>query len=431
VAPRALMFTYRFPPCVQAPTAAARAEGLARYLPDFGWDPVVVAPARTSEICGCVGCQQPEDRQSRPYELVRLPLRVRPGVALARRLARLRTTGPATGFETQMTGTLSAAASLVEVKNDWVRASTYAGREIADSNGVEVTWTTSRPLASALTGRRLQRSSGLPWVAELRDLVSVVRSRDPLATAATRVHNAALRPALRRASAVVTVTPELAEADGRWLGREIDVVRSGFDPELWPDLVPAPRNDRFTLVYAGRFLPGYREPDPALAALARLAEQLPEWREWLHFRYYGPAGARFRQAAEHHGVSDLVSDGGFVSGPAYTQALRVADVLVLLTNLAGESGIPGGKLYDYLAARRPVTAGPPRDGFVDRVLQDVGAGTTATTEQELCTQLAAWFEEWRATGSVAYRGDRSRLAKYSVRHSAQQLAAVLDRVAET
>jgi hypothetical protein len=120
-------------------------------------------------------------------------------------------------------------------------------------------------------------------------------------------------------------------------------------------------------------------------------------------------------------------DGGFVSPAQARAAMAGADVLLLLTNDAGDSGVPGGKLSDYLAARRPILAVPGTDAYVADVLRTTRAGVSANGVAETAALLGRWHAEWRAHGRTVYAADERAVAQYALPRTTRRLADLLDR----
>ena len=105
-----------------------------------------------------------------------------------------------------------------------------------------------------------------------------------------------------------------------------------------------------------------------------------------------------------------------------------ASVLILpLRNDPEYRPILPGKLFEYLASRRPVLGIGQEDGAMARVLADTGAGVTADWDN-LETMRAfidqAW-EQHKAGGVPPVAGD---IARFSRRNLTRELAALLERV---
>jgi hypothetical protein len=431
------MLAQWYPPCQAWPTAATRARLLATQLPEHGWRPLVLVPDMTGGACRCGWCadaSRPAPADAPGVTVHRLPVRpsrVRQALALARR------TGPQTGHSpapSTAPGPAQGRAAEVlwllgDVHSNWPRlAAKHADRLLA-RGGVDAIWTTSAPFAHVRLADRLAHRYDLPWVADLRDPVSTDVTAPPgVLERAVRARRRTYRQPLLRATAITAATGQVAELDGPWLGREPVVLVPGFDQAEWAAARSnaSPSADRFEVVFTGKLYESYRRPDTFLRGLRHAADQLaPADRDRLRFVYYGRSGDFLRELAERYGCADLVEDRGFVRPDTVPVLLTGAGALLLLTNDAGDSGVPGGKFFEYLAAHRPVLAVPGADRYVADVLSRTGSGRLAQDEHEVSDTLLEWFAAWRTTGHLPFTGDASAIDDFSAATSAARLADLL------
>jgi hypothetical protein len=108
---------------------------------------------------------------------------------------------------------------------------------------------------------------------------------------------------------------------------------------------------------------------------------------------------------------------------------RTAQVLLHLRwDDPRETGILTGKLFEYLAAGRPIlSTGRYRDD-VSELLERTGAGRATTTEEETAAYLAEAFRQFVSAGEVVYRANPDELARLGSEHSAESISGLLDRV---
>ena len=109
----------------------------------------------------------------------------------------------------------------------------------------------------------------------------------------------------------------------------------------------------------------------------------------------GPTFEGFAAEAEQHGVSESSINRGMVTLARSREAMREADALLLVTAPEDQAGSPGGKLYEYLAACRPILAVPGTDEFVADILQRTGHGVCAPDAEDVQAAL-----ERLASGSL-------------------------------
>jgi glycosyltransferase involved in cell wall biosynthesis len=243
-----------------------------------------------------------------------------------------------------------------------------------------------------------------------------------------RARRARYRTPLLAATAITAATGQVAELDGPWLGRTPTVLIPGFDDAEWAAARAAarPNPDRFEVVFTGKLYETYRRPDTFLEGLRLAADRLgPRGHERLRFVYYGRSGPFLAELAERYGCADVVEDRGFVDPAAVPALTAGAGALLLLTNNAGDSGVPGGKFFEYLAAHRPILAVPGGDRYVAEVFSRTGSGRLADDPGQVADVLVDWFGRWQATGSLPFDGDADAVNEFSANTSALRLADLL------
>jgi glycosyltransferase involved in cell wall biosynthesis len=174
-------------------------------------------------------------------------------------------------------------------------------------------------------------------------------------------------------------------------------------------------------VYAGK-LNRLHDPANFFIGLRRLLDTgVPE--QSIAFVYLGPHDAKMLALADKHGIQKSVVALGRVPVPEARLLMARSNLLLLLSPANGQSGIPGGKLYEYLAAGPPIIAVPDTDSFVMGILRETHAGEGASTPDEVADALLRHFMAWRS-GSVASRPLRE-LDGFSWSARAERLSTLL------
>jgi glycosyltransferase involved in cell wall biosynthesis len=285
----------------------------------------------------------------------------------------------------------------------WVPSATRAARRIVKERGIDVVLTTSPPSSVHLVGSALERSAGVRWVADLRDswLANPHRRYEKRSVRAKRsVEERLARRILRRVDAVAAVTQFIAD-EARDLvppGTPLRVVPNGCDFDDFDGLVHGP-SPRLRIVHAGSFF-GQRSPRAFLSALRRLLDARPELEGRIEARFLGafrPTDAAF---AEELRLGDALRVEGFRPHAEALHAMKDADVLLLLIPRAGGRGLSilSGKVYEYLAAERPVLALVPPEGAASNLLAQTGSGWVADPDDEdgILAALGRVVDEWEA-----------------------------------
>ena len=223
----------------------------------------------------------------------------------------------------------------------------------------------------------MKRATGVRWVADLRDSLVAHPHRDAqrlIVRMKEQGQGAVASVVARNADAIVTVSDAIADGDARAFA-----ARAGADDRerlrlrrLRRARVPPGTATAFRITHAGSFF-GKRDPRPFLTALARVDGVV----------------ARF--------VGDFRCDRPRVGGRASSTAIelipyaphrralelqRDSEALLLLIPEAGGRGrgVLSGKVFEYLAAERPILALVPPDGAAAELLRETGAGVVVAPE---------------------------------------------------
>ena len=297
---------------------------------------------------------------------------------------------------------LAARRLLVPDENvSWNLTAIPAAIRIVREHGVDVVLTTSPPSSVHLIGAAVQRATGARWVADLRDsLVAHPHRRAERLPARVkeRGEHAVAGLVARKADAIVAVSEAIAEeARGfRPRGRVV-AIANGCDFDDFAGLEYRP-DERFRITHAGSFF-GKRDPRPFLRALSRAPEEVVA-------RFVGDFRAADREFAEDLGLDGRLELHAYVPRRRSLELQRDSEALLLLIPEAGGRGrgVLSGKVFEYLAAERPILAAVPPDGAAADLIRETGAGVVAPPDDPaaLGEALAGLVERWRA-GELAGR----------------------------
>jgi glycosyltransferase involved in cell wall biosynthesis len=397
-----LLVAFYFPPLNQV--ASYRPGCFAKYLPENGWLPTVIA----GDFSGRQFGKDPDFVGKIPPEVsvVRLPC-VGPDRPLAKFV-----------FRKLWPYVYPHRAPYV-----WWRAARRAVKEIGGKTAFSAAWVTSDPIVALDLGAYAGAQLRVPWMADLRDSFNV----QPMGSSYKRPLWARQERRLcRAADAVVTVSGSLAKDLSAITGREVLTLENGFDPELFPPS-PGPRRDVFRLCYTGTFRSHLQSPRPVLEAVAGLIGSGAIPKERLEVAFYEPTAEQVERAWPGALTTLPVRVFPRVSHREVIEIQQRSAALLLLT-VAGQKGVLTGKLFDYLGAGRPVLAVPDDQGDVAELLTRTGAGVSASAPEAIARILKQWYDQWAAGGDISLRRREEQVQAYSRRAQARRLAEWLDEM---
>ena len=283
---------------------------------------------------------------------------------------------------------------------------------------------TSPPEVVHFVAHALSRRTGVPWVADYRDLWFAEMRVNQLRISSWLIGKIK-RPRIRRAAAVTTISEGLALRLREFLGREVIVCYNGFMPEVAAGEDRRPWNDsKRHVVYTGRMFPGKRDPQRFFEGLALALREAPALADNLVVDVYGDEEDWIRESANRLGVAACVRMHGLVPHRVSLGAQRHADLLLFLDWMdAKAEGILTGKLFEYLASGRTILGvGSRDDSEAARLIEQAGAGATVTTAEGVRDKLVACASAPATALGPAARAGIERFSRF------RQAETLLDRI---
>jgi glycosyltransferase involved in cell wall biosynthesis len=280
----------------------------------------------------------------------------------------------------------------------WGVTAAPAAIRIVRREQIDVIITTSPPGSVHLIGAAVKRATGVRWVADLRDSLVAHPHRRSDSTATRlkeRTSHGVARLVARSADAIVCVSDAIAD-EARALDPKGQVVTipNGCDFDDFAGLEYR-RAGRFRITHTGSFF-GQRSPRPFLTALADSGLDVVA-------RFVGDFRAGDREWAAGLGLGDRLELRPFTTRRRVLELQRDSEALLLLIPEAGGRGrgVLSGKVFEYLAAERPILAAVPPEGAAAELLQESGSALVVAPEDEAAIGAAlADLESRHRAGSL-------------------------------
>jgi glycosyltransferase involved in cell wall biosynthesis len=244
-----------------------------------------------------------------------------------------------------------------------------------------------------LVGAIAKRATGVRWVADLRDSIAHPHRRveSRLVRAKEWTVGRVGRLVARRADGIVAVSDAIAE-EARALGPSgpVRTIANGADFDDF-DGLEYRRSERFRITHTGSFF-GKRDPRPFLTALAKSGLD-------VEARFVGDFRSADRAWARERGLDDRLSLVPYAPRREALKLQRDSEALLLLIpEAAGRGkGVLSGKVFEYLAAERPILALVPPEGAAAELIRETGAGVVVAPEDVdgIAAALGGLESEWR------------------------------------
>jgi len=327
---RVLIVSYFFPPA--ANMGSHRVFRLVRHLRATGWEPVLLTAPGAQEVEG--------------VEIHRVA-----GVDLTALWRKLKGNQPGTGSGKTVTTSLNRWVMIPDKYFPWIGPAARAGRDLK----FDAIYSTSDPLSDHLVARRISQRTGVPYIAEFRDLWlgNPYFARAHPTPVHRALHARLERQVVAGASAIAGLSRGIAEYFERNYSKPVRVIYNCYDPaDYTGDVAPS---GKFTVLYAGAVYSS-RSPEPFFAGFAKFVKQrgLPPAQAEIVWLGESP-DLDLRAMAQRTGVEAFVRLEGRVAHAEALRRMRAATVLLTIQSPEDNIHVPG-KLFEYVGSGRPILA---------------------------------------------------------------------------
>ncbi|MFU8860649.1 MAG: glycosyltransferase [Cyclonatronaceae bacterium] len=389
---RVLFIVYYLPP--MGSSGVQRPLKLIKYLPRFGWQPVVVAPVpgiyhtfdqslldelneTGAEVHRVQGNTLFHAAGDRSFGLSALP-------ESARSVLR----------------SISSWVYLPDNKKGWIKPAISKCNEILASDKIDVIFSTAPPYSNHLIAADLGKRHGIPVVMDFRDdwLGSHLLN---LPTALHRNKMARFeKKTLQQASLITAINQTMllslrsrnddeylfAGTTGRRSDKQFMVLPQGFDPADFPDTgrntaTGKVSSDRIKITYSGIFY-GSQQPDVFLGAVKYLMDQNYISGRDIELVFQGGLEKPVLNRISELGLEGVITNKGYLPHRKSVGNLSDSDLLwFTVGRQKNDNQVTTGKLFEYIGTGKPILGLVP-DGEAARILDEYGAGFRAEPDNQ-------------------------------------------------
>ena len=399
-----MVIASNFPP--DASVGTMRTLRLVRHLMDAGWHVDVLTAAAEGFRSGTVvdpalvgkvpaGVDIVRARAWRPVERLVRGFRSKTHSAgnadqafANQPLSPARTIPMASRRHSRLKRALSACTALPDREVSWFVPAVAGGWRAARRRPPDVIYSSGPPFTAHLVGAAVARLTGRPWVADFRDPWARAPWREDRFAFERRTWAILERWVATRAAAVIFATnanrQDFSRQYGPSVARRFHVVPNGCDVSDFDGLARHPEAPQgpIVLLHAGS-LYGARNPAPLFRAVSRMIASGVADMDRFRIRFIGRVGIPgidLIALARNLSLERVVEFVAHMPRRAVLQEMLDAAALLIVQPLTTVS-IPA-KLYEYMAAGRPVLALAEAGGETADLVHRSGAGVVVEAEDE-------------------------------------------------
>lgn len=429
-----LIISYFYPPCPL--TAAQRVGSFVRYLPNFGFYPIVVT--RNWDITdqtptGLLGdCGQNEiHEQNEDHEVYYLPYH-----------SSLRDRLFAKGKSARIYQLLSKGLTFMSqigqnASNRWIPyANLYIKARLLmqEDEELRILLISGNPFESFRFGYMLQNEfKDVKWFADYRDAWTSSTIHPHLSTFPWKQINSIQSMYERKwvgsAVGVTSVSAPLVEQLSRYTGTPGCKVENGFEESEFIPFRNLQKFEDFTISYVGTLYPG-QEIELFFEALITFLAQRPEAKVRIMFPGLGYDETQVKRIETLAGNQCSILDITGRIPKEQVLEIQGKSHLLLYVGWKGHQGIIASKVYEYLASGTKILLVPSDDGEVAKIVENAKGGYIGQTVEECLSILDETYDRYLADDTEYFRNVGNNLEYYSRQSQAAELASFIRKRVE-
>lgn len=437
---KVLIVSFLFPPLHNI--GAVRIGKFAKYLPEFNWDPIVLTADNMRHLPQTIPVEIDEKNVIRTCYFglgdfieqtliaknnTSFPIQINKGgnaTLKSKILKMIRLIRPIY--------TLPMMRTLLLEPIGWYYYAVKKGLHIATKYNIDIIFSTYSPATSHFVASYLNRRTGIPWVAEFRDLWTLnhnIGKTQPFYFIEQQIE----KRTLRNSNLLITASEPMTQEMEALHSKKCITITNGFDEQDFIENIPL--IPRFTITYTGNMYLGKQDPSPLFKAIARLIHEGRIIPGDLEVRFFGSS------------VLDIISL--LIKDFCLQQFVRIYDsvplkesikkqkestvLLLLAWNDPKEKGVYTAKIFEYLGATRPILVIGSKGSVIDELLVRTSSGVIATEVEEIKEILSDWLSEFRLYKRILshYTPKQEVIKLYTRKEQARKLAEVFNKVLRT
>ncbi|WP_194975327.1 glycosyltransferase family 4 protein [Aquiflexum lacus] len=425
---KVLIITYYWPP--SAGSGVQRWLKFAKYLPDYGWEPVIFTP-ETPDFD--LKDESLLDEINPQLEVIKFPIWEPYGVF--RKLKKGKLADPSKvlekknkSFSDKSAIWLRANVLIPDPRVFWVKPSVDFLKDLVEQGQFNAIITTGPPHSLHLIGLGLKQKTGISWLADFRDPWSKWEFLDtlPMLDWVKKKHEKLEMEVLVSADKITTISPTFQKDFENICQRKVHLLTNGYDsddlPANWKFSVL--NKETIEILYTG-VIDAIRNPLPFLEAFKVVFEKS---NQKATLRFVGKVSeAVINHLSQDSWLKENVKLEGYVSHEKVFDYYQNAHLLLLiLTDTKNAQGNMPGKLFEYLSTGRPVLALGDPQGDSSAILSSCQGGEVIAHTDT--TKIKDFLTNFRPQSEFKVSEE---VNQYSRKNLSQQLVKLLDEQSDS
>ena len=307
----------------------------------------------------------------------------------------------------------------------WVKPSVKYLEKYLSENGITTIITSGPPHSLHLIGLELKQKLNVKWVADFRDPWTTIgyHKAFKLLEFAANKHKQLENKVLNNADLILVTSPSTRAEFKKITSKPIEVINNGYDVEKIGNQIV---DKKFSLAHIGSFL-SERNPRILWESISELIRENPLFASHFQLKLIGAISQEVLDSIALFQLQNYVNNLGYVSHDEAIVHQKKSQVLLLIEiNSEDTKSIIPGKLFEYLVSERPIIGVGPKGCDFAEIIIDTNTGVFVdySEKEKLKNYIANYFSLF-LEGNLKSNG--VGLQKYSRKNLTEKLANLLNR----
>ena len=401
--------------------ASKRIRGICKYLPTFGWQPIVIVPKTSNETVHIDNVKVVETDYTDMISKFLPTSKKKNG-----RKREVSSNDQSNKFVSKAMSLAGEIFAYPDAMKYWKKPAIEESAKIIENEEIDAIISTSSPVTAHIIAHELKEKYDLPWIADLRDLWNL----NPYITENFIKSHFEKRLEMKtfKNVDVLTTTTKLAKDTLQTIhpDKKIIPVVSGFNPEDYEHIKQTKKTDKLTLIYAGSLYNGKRDPSILFDAISQLINENKIEKDKIAVEFYGDQ-TNLKKLSIEYNIESNVNIHGRITQDEVLQKQMNSDVLLLISwmNNSEKMFIPG-KVYDCMGCRKPVLSVGYKEGSLKDLINQTNIGYHVSDVDECKKAIYNYYIKYN-NNKLKYTGNEIA-EKYSLRNTAKKFSEILEGI---
>ena len=400
--------------------ASKRLQGIAKYLPESGYQAIVIVPKTSNKTVKL------KDVTVIETEYKDMLSKFLPSKKNENENNKTQTTNKQNSLISKAISFAGEIFAYPDGMKYWYEPAFKTCNEIIEREDIKGIISSSFPITSHKIAHELKKKHDIPWIADLRDLWNL----NPYINH-TFIRNYFEKKleikTFKNADVLTTTTiPAKKTLETIHPQKKIIPIVSGYDPDDFKNIKQTQKTQKLTLMYAGSLYNGKRDPSILFKSIKELINENKIESNKILINFYGDT-TNLKELSEKYNIENIVNINGKITHNKVLQNQMNSDVLILISwmNESEKMFIPG-KVYEYMASKKPILSIGYKEGSLKDLIEKTKIGYHVSDVENCKKAIYDYYSKY-INNELKYCGNHFT-DEYSIERTAEKFAQILEEI---